>query len=308
MARAADKQQQATTAVKHNWISILLVAALVAVATYLVLSTFLGSSKAAVSSIPAQTHIHALLLNGNRLLVGTHNGLYERSSKVEGASWQVNQALPATDVMAFAYQPVPTSVLYAAGHSLGVVVSSDGGANWNNILPGAGNFGNPNDTHALAVDPNDGSLYVWVEKKGLLGSADQGASWQTVNATMSVQVMTLWVEHDSAAKQVIYAGTTAGLLRSDDGGSNWVSINAVQLSGGVYGLSGSSKALYVGTLQGLYQSSDHGNSWQAVAGLPPHGVVGVSIQQGADGHVAVMFNDASIYLSSDNGTSWQAAK
>ncbi len=314
MARAAGSQQATTRSVSsgHNWPSIGLAMLLTAAGAYLLLSVLIGGKGEAVAqTLPGKTHIHTALLypqaGVDKLLVGAHDGLYERSSKPDEAGWRQSNALPATDIMGFAYQPQQPNRLYAVGHSFGVVVSDDGGANWNNRLPGMGSLDNRHDVHALAVDPLVGSVFVWVEQKGLLRSTDQGASWQVVNPTVGGQVMALWIER-VGERQVIYAGTMAGLLRSADGGANWVNLGGSELSGGVYALAGDGKDLYVGTLGGLYQSSDQGHSWRAVAGLPQRAAVGVVVNLRSPNQRVAILSDASVYFSSDAGASWQAAK
>jgi photosystem II stability/assembly factor-like uncharacterized protein len=319
LARSTIKKQApkikqtsaAPAAVKRSWVQLLPIgAALIIVLLVLLTSGVLGG-KAALLSEPGQTHIHTTLLypdgKQDRILVGAHDGLYERSADLKLPGWWVNNGVGKTDTMGLGYSPARPSHLYVVGHSIGVAESSDSGANWQNLLPGAGASYNPNDVHALAVDPVDGSLYIWIQSRGLWRSTDSGANWQHLKANAGGQVVCLVVARTASGKPVVYEGTTGGLLRSIDQGANWLPASGAWQRDGVYSLANSGSLLYAGTPDGLYQSHDQGSSWQSVPGVPVQPVAGVSIDLVNPMRQMVMFNDTTIYESSDGGASWQAA-
>jgi hypothetical protein len=126
-------------------------------------------------------HTHALAFEHvqNILWLGTHHGLSR--SQDEGKTWSnvdVKGDVPSTDFMALAIDPTTPQTLYAAGHGLWVIKSSDGGSSW--TLKKQGFDGD--DVHALAIDPNDPQkLYAWVVDKGLYRSANGGEAWARVD-------------------------------------------------------------------------------------------------------------------------------
>lgn len=310
---APQRRSNVTTLVKHNWVTLLPVATALVIGVALLLTSGVFGGKAALLSEPGKSHIHFAMLypdgNSGRILVGTHTGLYERSAKLDEPGWRAvaGGQIGNTDAQGLAYNPTQPRRLYAVGHSIGVAESSDGGANWHNLLPGVGAAYNPNDVHALTIDPADGSLYIWTQKQGLWRSRDQGANWQPITSDAGGEVVCLLVSGTTSGQPTLYAGTTGGLLRSADGGAHWQPLVGSWLRDGVYSLSHAGSTLYAGTPGGLYQSSDGGGSWQVVAALPAAPVVGISVNQIDLSQRLAMFNDTSIYESADGGASWQPA-
>jgi hypothetical protein len=133
-------------------------------------------------------HTHALAFDHvrNILFLGTHQGLSR--SQDEGKTWSkvdVKGEVPSTDFMALAIDPTHPHTLYAAGHGLWVIKSSDGGTTW--TLKKQGLDGD--DVHALAMDPNDPhKLYAWIVDKGLYRSTNGGESWARVDDGPKVPV------------------------------------------------------------------------------------------------------------------------
>jgi photosystem II stability/assembly factor-like uncharacterized protein len=126
-------------------------------------------------------HTHALAFDHVRstLWLGTHQGLFR--SQGDGKTWskvEVEGEVPSTDFMALGLDPTNPQTLYAAGHGLWVIKSTDGGTTW--ALKKQGLDGD--DVHALAMDPNDPQkLYAWVVDKGLYRSTNGGEIWARVD-------------------------------------------------------------------------------------------------------------------------------
>lgn len=302
--RAATPRATPQAIVRRNW-TVLLPAATALIIGVAVLASIFLKNNVNLLAAPGQGHIHAAFLSpdGASIWVGAHDGLYVRSSKLAEAGWQRSSALPNTDLMAFVYLANAPARTFAAGHSIGVIGSSDSGANWQNLLPGAG-AENGNDAHALTADPNSGDLYVWVQKKGLLRSRDGGATWPPTGSDAGGQVTAL-LGLTSNAQLTLYAASTNGIRRSADNGATW-QLLANSPPNGVYSLAGDARFIYAGTPGGLYQSIDSGQTWQAIPGLPAEAVVGVAINP-TDGQRVVVFNDARVYLNSGGTGAWQQA-
>lgn len=133
-------------------------------------------------------HTHALALDhrANILFLGTHQGLSR--SQDEGKTWNkvdTKGDVPSTDFMALAIDPTNPQTVYAAGHGLGVIKSTDGGTTWALKKQGLGG----DDVHGLALDPNDvQKLYAWVVDKGLYRSTNGGEVWARVDDGPKVPV------------------------------------------------------------------------------------------------------------------------
>ena len=168
---------------------------------------------------PGMDHLHALAVDARdgALLMGTHDGLHRSTD--EGKAWTKavpEGEFPGRDVMAIAVDPKQPGVLYAAGHDLGVVKSTDGGRRWRTAGAGLPAV----DVHALTLDPNDPrKLYAWVDLKGLYRSLDAGRRWTRVDdgpenpdvrALLSVNIPT------GMGGIYLYGGTSDGLFRSMD--------------------------------------------------------------------------------------------
>jgi photosystem II stability/assembly factor-like uncharacterized protein len=133
-------------------------------------------------------HTHALAFDHvqNRLFLGTHQGLSR--SQDEGKTWSkvdVKGDVPSTDFMVLAIDSMNPHTLYAAGHGLWVIKSTDGGTTWALKKQGLGG----DDVHALAMDPNDPQkLHAWVVDKGLYRSTNGGDVWARVDDGPKVPV------------------------------------------------------------------------------------------------------------------------
>jgi photosystem II stability/assembly factor-like uncharacterized protein len=126
-------------------------------------------------------HAHALALDHQEhvLYLGTHHGLAR--SQDAGKTWttvDMPGEVPRPDIMALAIDPTNPHIVYAAGHGLWVIKSTDGGTTW--AVKKQGLEGD--DVHALALDPNDPRrVYAWVVDKGLYRSTNGGENWARVD-------------------------------------------------------------------------------------------------------------------------------
>jgi len=162
-------------------------------------------------------HLHVLALNpkDNTLFKGTHHGLYKSTD--EGKTWQkldLKGDLKSFDFMALVIDPTDPQVMYAAGHDVWVVKSTDGGVTWKTVKNGLPS----SDVHGLSMHPTDKRLHAWVVDKGLYRSKDGGASWQRVDDGPPADVKTLTVANTPTGMGGIWlvAATADGLYLSMD--------------------------------------------------------------------------------------------
>lgn len=135
-----------------------------------------GSSTGALTQIsPALGHVHGVVVKGDRLVLGTHDGIHE-VDPATGESVRIGSS--RDDFMAFSGDMDSTFV--ASGHPgpgstapnpLGLVVSADGGKTWEpRSLQGVVDF------HGLAIQ--EGEIVGWDTRGALQWSQDLGESWQ----------------------------------------------------------------------------------------------------------------------------------
>ena len=270
-------------------------AAALAVAAGLILTACGGSSAtsttvsaSAVDGATLPAHVHNLAYNGDTLLFGTHEGLWEQ------APGQVPKAVSAEafDVMGF----TPNGDRWlASGHpaagstapgALGLLESIDEGVNWSPVaLSGEVDF------HRL-VAAGDQLFGINSADNALLRSDDGGRSWTSAGA---VPLFDLAVAPDNPDTLL---GTTAdGPVISTDAGTTFDSAPAPAL---IAFLAWTPRALVGVAADGqVLESTDRGANWQAkgqVAG-PPAAVA-------ADGSRVAVLAGGVVYESSDNGATF----
>jgi len=233
-------------------------------------------------------HVHNLTVDGGRLLLGTHDGLWEQFPG------QLAQRLSESsfDVMGFA---LLNQRMLASGHpgegedlpaDLGLQQSTDGGVTWTGVsLEGEVDFhrlravGNV----VLGLSAHDGLL---------LRSTDGGRTW-TNEATPPLFDLAL----DPADPSHVVGTTQQGPVVSDDGGSSFAPIKGAPL---LAVLAWTPKALYGVTPDGVvYSSKDSSATWRAkgqVAGPP--------MALAADGDTVVVLAGAAIVESIDGGATF----
>ncbi|MEO8330351.1 MAG: F510_1955 family glycosylhydrolase, partial [Candidatus Nanopelagicales bacterium] len=243
---------------------------------------------AAVAADPAWEHVHNLTLDGPRLLMGSHGGLWQQNSGEQATLL----SKPAFDVMGLVVAPAG---LLASGHpgpgqdlpaDLGVRRSTDGGRSWQTVsLEGEVDF------HRLQAV---GSVVLGLSSTDgrLLRSQDDGATWQDLG-TPPVYDIAL----DPRDPERVLATTEQGPVLSTDGGANFAPIEGAPL---LALLSWAGRTVYAAAPNGdIYSSADGGVSWKRTgsAGGPPGAIA-------AEGkHVVVLAGDA-IVESTDAGATF----
>ncbi|MBL8931312.1 MAG: exo-alpha-sialidase [Kineosporiaceae bacterium] len=179
-----------------------------------------GAPAPVVTSTAKVGHVHNLALDGERLLIGTHEGLWEQRP---GAAPSL-LSKPPFDVMGLA---VAGTRLLASGHpdegqdapaDLGLIASDDGGRSWQTV-----SLGGAVDFHRLvAVGPV--VLGVSAHDGKLLRSRDAGATWQELGRP---PVFDLAVDPADATRVVIT--TKDGPQLSTDGGTRFAPIPGAPL-------------------------------------------------------------------------------
>jgi hypothetical protein len=190
------------------------------------------SSSGPVSSLSELSHIHNMVVEGDQVYVGSHEGLY-----AETLDGQWSRVSGEFDVMALAEV---NGTLLASGHPgkgfdlpepIGLISSLDGGQTWSpTSLTGDVDF------HLLEAS-GDTVIGVAANYGVLVKSSDAGVTW----ATLDVPALTD-LAIDPENQNSVWLATDQGLQRSSDGGSTYTlhttSVSAVLLDWSESGLYG----------------------------------------------------------------------
>jgi photosystem II stability/assembly factor-like uncharacterized protein len=170
-----------------------------------------------LSELRQQTHFHGLAVDPTdraRLYLATHHGFFLLTA--DGMATRVS---PVQDFMGFTPHPGDPKILYASGHpagggNLGFIVSTDGGATWTQLSPGANG---PVDFHQMDVSPADPTV-IYGAYGNIQVSRDGGRSWSETGPAPEGLIQ---LAASSASADRLYAATKSGLLVSDDAGVSW---------------------------------------------------------------------------------------
>jgi photosystem II stability/assembly factor-like uncharacterized protein len=253
-----------------------------------------GQTQGARGGLPNTPDYHSLLVapsDPNRLLLGTHSGLYR--SVDGGRSWSF-EGLAGEDAMNLAR---PTNaVIWTAGHNV-LARSNDGGATWSDVRPA----GLPTlDVHGFAVDPkHPRTLYAAIAGQGLYRSTDGGASFAPVSRTVGPAVMALAV---TPAGHILAGDMERGLLASRDIGKTWHRTLAQRVMGLALNPGDPKRAIATGS--GIFVSTNQGESWREV--LPLSGGGGPVAWSPSNPKIAYVVSfDRALYKTTDGGSTWR---
>ena len=229
-----------------------------------------------------------------------------------GATWSaMDSGLPNTAVIALAFDPANSSVIYAATTS-GVAKTSNAGAVWSTIDSGLTDL----EIDLTAIDPtNSATLYAAARGNGLFKSADGSATWTALGAGLDAidfRAMAIDPSHPAT----LYLATDSGIFKSIDGGADWIGANA-----GITGPNGplpdcdalaidprQPATLYAGTEFGTVKSTDGANSWTTLTALevlPGTSELVIDPSQ-ANTLYAINFS-GRLVRSTDGGITWNAS-
>ncbi|GEM_PF-2891958 len=194
-----------------------------------------------------------------------------------------------------------------------ILLSTNAGASWAEVVPDGGELGETNK--ALAIDPaTPTTLYAGnfelpsmaTGDSFLIKSTDGGLTWGHVPDFPGGELRAYALLVDSSG--VLYAGGTGtpNLVKSSDGGSTWIDV-ALPSPNFIYSLAlDPNGTLMAGTLDnGAYRSTDGGLTWTQInAGLRGSRVSALALdpEQAGSFHAAT---DLGFYLTGNSGDLWQ---
>lgn len=244
------------------------------------------------SGLPKNVCVYSLTVSGENVFAGTNEGGVFLSIN-NGGSWRpVNDGIVKTSTYCFSGYG---NKLFAGTHC-GVFLSTDNGMNW------SVNYSTMKEANALSLLAQANGVFAGTRTRGILFSADNGATWSSVNITLpsSYGIRAFAVKDTN-----LFAGdNNEGVFISTDKGKNWLPVNN-GLWTRITTLSVKGSSLFAGTTDwGVYHSTDDGANWELVDIFLPN-----------FNYVANMAaNDSAVFIgclyrgvarSLDDGLSWE---
>lgn len=265
--------------------------------------------------IEGAEHVHAVTYGaGERLLLGAHGGLY--TSADGGNSWTKVETTgaPAGDFMSLVSHPQQPGVLFAGGHGLGVVKSTDGGVTW--VPSDEGIDGT--DIHALTINQRQPEyLFAFSNGYGVYRSTDGGASWERLDdgppnpGVRAFAYMAVETDMDRSMGSdnwgLLFAGTADGIYDSYSCFCGWRTTADDFAKTTVYTLAtlhSDLRVMYAGTNDGLWKSDDEGKTWRRIDG-PTGRVTAVAINPADSAKLTAVTETGVVFATADGGLNWE---
>lgn len=267
---------------------------------------------------PQYGHVHALFKvpGTNTFLMGSHKGLFQ--SVDNGKTFTQAEAkgvMAGMEFMNFAYDQ-NTKTLFAGGHDLGVVKSTDNGTSWQKADSGI----TGTDIHALAINPLDTKrVYAFSVGMGVFGSQDSGKTWNRIDdgpANPSVRSFGYMGTASSMDRSMgtdkttdigyLWAGTGGGLFSSFACFCGWTKTDGISGNATIYTLAPdpvNKSNMLAGTKDGIYKTRDEGKMFTQV-NRDIKNVADITFDEETKTTVYTVTEDGTLYQSSDSGTTW----
>lgn len=262
-------------------------------------------------------HVHSLFINpDSSILMGTHDGLFTSSDNGKTFTKVATKGdINSDDFMNFAYDQ-KNKILYAGGHDVGVVKSSDGGVTWTKTDSGI----KGSDIHALSINPLDNTrLYAFSVDNGLFGTKDGAKTWYRIDdgpINPSVRAFGYMGTPSSMDRNMkvdkttnigyLWAGTSGGLYSSFACFCGWTKTNGISDNATIYTLAPdpiNKSSMFAGTKDGIYQTTDEGKTFNKVSS-DMRDVTAISFDLNNPKMLFAATSGGTMYKSEDGGTSW----
>ena len=289
----------------------------------------------------AAIDISPLTDEGHTLGVATYGG-GAYASEDGGKTWEINnRGLYSPRVGPLVYSPAyaEDKTVFTATYGL-VLKSTDAGRSWKRIPledrytrakrrlsrhPSAKKllkvlgFEMPPEfviPLQFSISPDfatDQTLFVGMDRMGILRSVDSGESYDHVFSASNHPVNSIAVSPAFAEDQTLYAFLGDALYRSQDRGERWQRL-APELRASVVAISPNfshDATLYAGGSAGLYRSRDRGETWTQLP-LADRGApsaiadIAVSPEYSTDGELLVQIRSGALYKCRDSAAGFEA--
>lgn len=263
-------------------------------------------------------HVHAIFQNpqDNSLLLGTHEGLFKSTDS--GKTFKkvdTKGEVIAMDFMNFAYDPT-NKIIFAGGHDLGVIKTTDGGVTWAKTDLGI----KGSDIHALAINPLDATrLYAFSVGNGVFGTKDGAKSWHRVDdgpdnpSTRAFAYMGTPTSMDKSMQTdkttnigYLWAGTGGGLYSSFACFCGWTKTQGISDNATIYTLAPNpinKGSMLAGTKDGISKTNDEGKTFIQVSNIKD--IAAITFDSSNPYVVYAATSSGIIYRSDDGGKTWR---
>jgi hypothetical protein len=231
---------------------------------------------------------------GDKVFAPCNDGVYR--SDDEAATWNAASGSAATGAISGNASSVvvdtsPTALgtdgdIYM--DAPGFMRSTDGGNNWQVLVPWAEPYDIPFDCFVTGL----GALECLEDRGLLVRSTDHGQTWQTITVNPPAAPVTVAGSSSSA----VYAGGSGGLARSDDDGMTFQILNGSPAATALQVLHDGH--VLVQSTSGTYRSVDQGVTWQTLT-FPP-----LPVLEDASGRLLYIELGGATRYSTDEGDSW----
>ncbi|RPJ86695.1 MAG: hypothetical protein EHM18_04885 [Acidobacteria bacterium] len=209
-----------------------------------------------------------------------------------------------SSIRAIAIAPSEPEVV-AIGISEGVLLSTNGGKDWDRISRGYRSLYN---VESMAFDPRDSNtLYVGTWHLGFK-TTNRGKKWDAIHDGMVTDSDMFSLLVNPQNPENLYASACTGIYRSDNGGSKWS-----KLKNGLPKDANRTRTLlidpldssivYAGTTVGLFVSRNGGANWKVL--VPGIVVNTIAVQPVENGVILVGTDDAGVLRSTDGGQAFE---
>jgi photosystem II stability/assembly factor-like uncharacterized protein len=250
-------------------------------------------------------------------------GLYKSTNC--GSTWEhvntgtLGSQIDSARIWSLAVDPINKGVIYVVGAygPLGLLKSTDGGANWVQLFPATSEFAQTveyNFVGSVAMGPEN-PLHLIVGTHGnckgayapacMAESTDGGATWKI----FTTPFIPGWAEQTGPylldATTIVFATLNSGLWLTTDHGAHWSNVTPAGVSGATGGeythrpFTPTNGAYYLPSYNagGLLVSTDVGRTWTRVASAPKGSYpLGLAIGGG------------NLYLADYNSKTYSVAK
>lgn len=266
-------------------------------------------------------HVHSLFLNSsdNTLLMGTHQGVFKSTdggktfTKVD-----LKGDINADDFMNFAYDQ-NNKILYAGGHGVGVVKSTDG-ITWTKTDSGI----RGTDIHALAINPLDSNrLYAFSVDNGVFGTKDKARSWYRIDdgpTNPSVRAFGYMATPSAMDRSMrtdkttnigyLWAGTSGGLYSSFACFCGWSKTTGISDNATIHTLASdpvNRSAMFAGTKDGIFKTTDEGKTFTKI-NSDISNVAAIAVDESNPKMLYAATASGTLYKSDDGGDNWSKIK
>ena len=255
-----------------------------------------------LAQLRQQTHFHGLAVDPtdrSHLYLATHHGFFRLAA--DGTATRVSEV---QDFMGFTPHPGDPKILYASGHpagggNLGFIVSTDGGATWTQLSPGANG---PVDFHQMDVSPADPNV-IYGAYGSIQVSRDGGRSW---NETGAAPEGLIQLAASSIAADRLYAATKGGLLVSDDAGASWHAVGLGNVTVSAVRSTGDGRLLACVVGHGLLATAERDlATWVPLgSGRQEQILLHLAIDPADANRLYAITYDGDVIATADGGASW----